>query len=251
MKKNYKGIILAGGKGTRLSPLTKVVSKQLLPIYDKPMIYYPIETLVRSGIEEILIITTPEDKDIFEDLIGDGSIFNCKITFTTQEKPEGIAQAFLIAENWLSDSPSVLILGDNIFLKGNISNLIRKSLTKNNGATIFAYSVDDPSRYGVVNLGSNDEVLAIEEKPQKPKSTWAVTGLYIYNNLATKEVKNLKPSKRGELEITDLNNIFLKKYQMDVVFLPKNSYWLDAGTINSLLEAGNLVKKLKDKGNIY
>ncbi len=251
MNKNYKGIILAGGKGTRLSPLTKVISKQLLPVYDKPMIFYPIETLVRSGIKEILIITTPEDRDIFKSLIGDGSIFDCSITFSVQEKPEGIAQAFLIAENWLLDSPSVLILGDNIFLKGDISNLIKKSLISNEGATIFAYNVDDPSRYGVVNFNSNRKVLNIDEKPLNPKSNWAVTGLYIYNNAAVKEVRNLKPSKRGELEITDLNNIFLKKYDMNVVFLPKDSYWLDAGTIDSLLEAGNLVKNIKDKGNIH
>ena len=216
MKTKYKGIILAGGKGTRLSPLTKVTSKQLLPVYDKPMIFYPIETLVRSGIDEILIITTPEDKNTFENLIGDGSIFNCKITFSIQEKPEGIAQAFIIAESWLAKSPSVLILGDNIFLKGDISNLIKKSLTENNGATIFAYSVADPSRYGVVNFDSSGNVLGIEEKPEHPKSNWAVTGLYIYNNHAVEEVRNLKPSDRGELEITDLNNVFLNKYSIDV-----------------------------------
>lgn len=249
MNNEYKGIILAGGKGTRLHPLTKVISKQLLPIYDRPMIFYPLEVLINAGIRDILIITTPEDKNIFQKLISNSSFLNCTISFKAQEKPEGIAQAFLIAEDWLGNSPSVLVLGDNIFLNSNISSSLSKSMTKNEGASIFAYKVSEPSRYGVVNFDDNNQVISIDEKPNKPKSKWAVTGLYIYDNLAVNEVKKLKPSKRGELEITDLNNVYIKKNKMNVINLPSNSYWLDAGTIDSLLDAGNLVRSLKEKNN--
>jgi glucose-1-phosphate thymidylyltransferase len=249
---NFKGIILAGGKGTRLHPLTEVVSKQLLPVYDRPMIFYPIEVFVKAGIKDILIITNPEEKIIFERLIGNGSQYDCKIDYDTQPKPEGIAQAFLIASDWLNGSPATLILGDNIFLKGDISNLLKNAIKENIGSTVFAYQVDNPNRYGVIEIDNEGSIKSLEEKPENPKSDWAVTGLYVYNNKVVELTKTLKPSKRNELEITSLNNIYIKKDEMKVVFLPKDSFWLDAGTIDSLLDASNIVKKLKHtSGDIF
>ena len=248
MSNKYKGIILAGGKGTRLHPLTQVVCKQLLPVYDKPMIFYPIETLVRAGIKEILIITNPDEMEIFNRLIGDGSEHDCKIEYTIQPKPEGIAQAFLIASDWLNGSAATLILGDNIFLQGNISNVLQKALKENIGSTIFAFEVENPNSYGVIEIDKNGNIKSLEEKPVKPKSNWAVTGLYIYDNNVVKEAKTIVPSDRNELEITSLNNIYIDNNNMKVVFLSKYSFWLDAGTIDSLLEASNLVKKLRDSG---
>ncbi|MAZ80104.1 MAG: glucose-1-phosphate thymidylyltransferase [Gammaproteobacteria bacterium] len=249
---NFKGIILAGGKGTRLHPLTEVVSKQLLPVYDRPMIFYPIEVFVKAGIKDILIITNPEEKIIFERLIGNGSQYDCKIDYDIQPKPEGIAQAFLIASDWLNGSPATLILGDNIFLKGDISNLLKNAIKENIGSTVFAYQVDNPNRYGVIEIDNEGSIKSLEEKPENPKSDWAVTGLYVYNNKVVELTKTLKPSKRNELEITSLNNIYIKKDEMKVVFLPKDSFWLDAGTIDSLLDASNIVKKLKHtSGDIF
>ncbi len=246
-KINHKGIILAGGSGTRLHPLTKVVSKQLLPVYDMPMVYYPLKILIKAGIKEFLVISNPENIDYYKILLEDGSQFNVKINYETQQKPEGIAQAFKIGKDWLNNDPVVLILGDNLFLGGDISNQIRASLLKNSGATIFGYKVKDPSRYGVVNLDSDNNVLNIEEKPSTPKSNWAVTGLYIYDNEVVNYVDKIKPSERGELEITDINNIYLKESRIRIKLIDEKSYWLDAGTKDSLLEASNIVKSLLDK----
>tara|TARA_S200000501_G_scaffold379007_1_gene446199 strand:- start:10572 stop:11327 length:756 start_codon:yes stop_codon:yes gene_type:complete len=249
---NYKGIILAGGRGTRLHPLTEVVSKQLLPVYDMPMIFYPIEILVKAEIKDILIITNPEEKEIFKRLVGNGSRYGCNIDYDVQPKPEGIAQAFLIASKWLNGSSATLILGDNIFLKGNISNLLKNAIEKNIGSTIFAYQVDNPNRYGVIEIDNKGSIKSLEEKPDNPKSNWAVTGLYVYDSNVVKEAKTLIPSNRNELEITALNNIYIEKNIMEVVLLPKESYWLDAGTKDSLLDASNLVRKLKNsEKNIF
>tara|TARA_B100000686_G_C16522851_1_gene828145 strand:- start:113 stop:862 length:750 start_codon:yes stop_codon:yes gene_type:complete len=243
----HKGIILAGGKGTRLNPLTLVTSKQLLPIYDRPMIFYPLQTLIDSGIKDILIITNPEDIEVFEKLIGDGSEWNCSIKYAVQKKPEGIAQAFLIAKEWLNNDPVVLILGDNIFLKAGVSKLLSDSLQGDDGAIVFSYKVSDPSRYGIINFDKDKRIINIEEKPLKPLSNWAVTGLYVYDKNVVEYSEKLKPSERGELEITDLNNMYLDKEKLDVRFLSEDSYWLDAGTIDALLDASILVRDLSKK----
>tara|TARA_Y100000385_G_scaffold289391_1_gene358675 strand:- start:108 stop:875 length:768 start_codon:yes stop_codon:yes gene_type:complete len=244
---NTKGIILAGGAGTRLHPVTKVVSKQLLPIYDKPMIYYPLSILINSGIKDIMIITTPEDQLLFKRLLGDGSQWSISIIYAVQEKPNGIAQALLISDEWLNGSSSILILGDNLFFGPSINDIIKSALNSNKGATIFGYEVKDPNRFGVIEFDNNQNVISIEEKPLKPKSNWAATGLYIYNSEASKRTKNLKSSNRGELEITDLNNTYLVKNELKVVLLDENYSWLDTGTHNSLLEASNFVKNIKDE----
>tara|TARA_Y100001935_G_C17311322_1_gene516531 strand:+ start:7351 stop:8112 length:762 start_codon:yes stop_codon:yes gene_type:complete len=246
-KINHKGIILAGGSGTRLHPLTKVISKQLLPVYDMPMIYYPLKTLINAGIKDFLIISNPENINNYKNLLEDGSQFNVKLSYEIQQKPEGIAQVFHIGKDWLNNNPVVLILGDNLFLGGDTSNQIKSSLLENTGATIFGYKVKDPSRYGVVEFDKDKNVLSIEEKPSIPKSDWAVTGLYIYDNNVVNHAKKIKPSKRGELEITDINNIYLKNSQIKIKLIDKKSYWLDAGTKESLLEASNIVKNLLDK----
>ncbi len=246
-KNIHKGIILAGGEGTRLHPLTKVISKQMLPVYDQPMIFYPLKTLINSGIKEILIITRPDDLDDFKALIGNGSDYGISIDYIAQKRPEGIAQAFILGEQWLNTSPTVLILGDNLFLNGNVSNIIIKSLKLNKGATIFGFNVNDPERYGVVEFDDKKNVISIEEKPNNPKSNWAVTGLYIYDNNVCNYAKDLRPSKRGELEITDLNKFYLKNKQLKINLLDKNSFWLDAGTKDSLLDASNIVRDLKEK----
>lgn len=245
--KKYKGIILAGGQGSRLHPLTKVISKQLLPIYDMPMIFYPLYTLINSGIEEVLIITNPENLSIYERLIGNGDNFKVRINYKVQKEPKGIAQAFQIAESWLNNSPSVLILGDNLFLAGDISEKLKNSFSNKKGATIFGYEVDDASRYGVVDFNKDNQVVSIEEKPDKPKSKWAVTGLYVYDSKVIEYSKKLEPSNRGELEITDINNIYLHNKDLSIQLIDNNSFWLDAGTIESLFEASSIVKTLRDK----
>ncbi len=242
-----KGIVLAGGSGTRLHPITKVVSKQLLPIYNKPMIYYPLSILIKAGIKDIVIITTPDDQDLFKRLLMDGSQWDVRINYEIQEKPEGIAQAFLITRDWVGDSNSVLILGDNLFFGHSINNIVKESILNNKGATIFGYKVEDPSRFGVIEFDDESNVISIEEKPSRPKSEWAATGLYIYNSTVIKKAENLKKSKRGELEITDINQMFLNESDLKVVLLDENFSWLDTGTHNSLLEASNYVKKIKEE----
>jgi len=245
-KTRYKGIVLAGGSGTRLHPLTKVISKQLLPIYNKPMIYYPLSTLIKSGINEIMIITTPEDKKMFVSLIGDGSQWGVSIEYAIQNKPEGISQALTIADDWLSGSSSVLILGDNLFFGPNLSEIIRDAIADNDGATIFAYKVGDPERYGVLELDDKLNILSIEEKPNKPKSNWIVTGLYIYDDRAPNFTRDLKKSDRGELEISDLNQKYLLKGKLKSIFLGNEHSWLDTGTHSALLEASNFVKNIEE-----
>lgn len=240
-----KGIILAGGAGSRLHPLTKVTSKQLLPVYDKPMVYYPMETLIDGGIKEILVISDPHNIGNFVRLLGSGKDFGVKITYEVQDKPEGIAQAFLIAENFIRRDNVTLILGDNLFV-GDGDFLDDAIRTFESGGRIFAKQVPDPSRFGVVEFDKNKNVISIEEKPKAPKSDFAVTGLYIYDNSVVKKTKNLKPSARGELEITDINNLYLQEGNLDVKIY--EHYWLDTGTFDSLLEAGNKIHQLrKDK----
>ena len=245
--KNYKGIILAGGKGTRLYPITKAISKQLLPVYDMPMVYYPLQTLTNAGLKEILLITNPENLDLYKSLLGQGEDFNVSISYEIQNEPKGIAQAIQIAQDWLAGSNCVLVLGDNLFLAGDTSKKLEIAMQKNKGAYIFGYKVNDPSRYGVVLFDDNKSVVNIEEKPEKPKSNWIVTGLYVYDNNVVKYVNDLKPSNRGELEITDLNNLYLDKSSLEIELIEEKSFWLDAGTKDSLLEASNIVKELKDK----
>jgi len=244
-KRRIKGIILAGGAGTRLNPITKVVSKQLLPIYDQPMVYYPLSLLINSGIEEILIISTPDDQHLFQRLLGDGSEWNVKISYAIQDEPKGIAEAFLIADEWLNKSDCVLILGDNLFFGPSINEIIKKAISKNSGGTLFGYKVKDPHRFGVIEFDSNNDVISIEEKPENPKSDWIATGLYIYNPSVVERAKSLKFSNRNELEITDLNNIYLSKQELKVVLLDDKFSWLDTGTHDSLLEASNFVQKIK------
>ena len=243
MKTNTKGIILAGGSGTRLFPLTKIISKQLLPVYNKPMIYYPLETLVNAGIKDILIITTEYDQENFIALLGNGDEWGINLTFKIQKYPEGIAQALIIGEEWINNSKVVLILGDNLFFGPNFNNLVADAISKNNGSTIFCKKVPDPHRFGIVEYDHNFKILSIEEKPKKPKSEFAVTGLYIYDKDCSYYAKTLKKSKRGEFEITDLNNIYLSKEKLQSIQLDDNHSWLDTGTFDALLEASNYVKK--------
>jgi len=244
--KKRKGIILAGGYGTRLYPLTKIISKQLLPVYDKPMIFYPLSTLMQANIQEILIITTPNDKELFIKLLGNGSDFGINISYKTQKKPEGIAQSLIIAEKFLDNSPSALILGDNIFHGNEISEALLKKDSADNGATIFLYRVDNPNRYGVAEISEN-KVIDIDEKPKKPKSPYAVTGLYLYDNKAPQIAKTLLPSERGEFEITDLNKIYMHNNELNYVKLNINSTWLDSGTHESLFEASSFVFKMQQE----
>lgn len=242
-----KGIILAGGSGTRLYPLTKSVSKQLMPVYDKPMIYYPIATLMQAGICEILVITTPEDQGQFMQLLGDGSQWGISLDYAVQPKPEGIAQAFLIGEEFIGKDGVALVLGDNIFYGSGLGKVLREVAGHESGATVFGYYVRDPERYGVVSFDAEGRVLDIEEKPQTPKSNYAVSGLYFYDNKVVEIAKRIKPSSRGELEITDINNVYLKHGELRVELLGRGMAWLDTGTHASLLDAANFIKVMEDR----
>lgn len=248
-----KGIVLAGGSGTRLYPLTMITSKQLLPIYDKPMIYYPLSTLMLAGIKDILIISTPRDLPNFESLLGDGSDYGIKLSYKVQPSPDGLAQAFLIGEEFIGNDSCAMVLGDNIFYGNGFSKMLKEAVRnaeQNHRASVFGYYVEDPERFGVVEFDKDNKVISVEEKPKAPKSNYAVTGLYFYDNRCVEYAKQVKPSARGELEITALNNIFLDKGDLDVKLLGRGFAWLDTGTMDSLLEAGEFVQMLEKRQGI-
>ena len=243
----YKGIILAGGSGTRLHPLTSTVSKQLMPVYDKPMIYYPLATLMLAGIRDILVITTPRDQAAFADLLGDGSHWGINISYTVQPSPDGLAQAFLLGEHFIGRDPAALVLGDNIFYGGGFTQKLKNAVARSSGASVFAYYVHDPERYGVVSFDRDGVALDIEEKPADPKSHYAVTGLYFYDNDVVDIARDIRPSPRGELEITDVNKRYLARGDLNVEVMSRGSAWLDTGTHNSLMDAANFVRVVEER----
>jgi len=247
MEQNRKGIILAGGSGTRLYPITRVISKQLLPIYDKPMIYYPLSTLMQAGIREILVITTPHEQALFKHLLGDGGQWGLEISFAVQESPDGLAQALIIGEEFLAGSPSCLILGDNIFHGDGLRGMLSRSMQKTRGSTVFGYWVRDPERYGVVEFDADMRVLSLEEKPSRPRSNYAVTGLYFYDGRASRFARELKPSSRGELEITDLNRRYLEDGSLHLERLGRGYAWLDTGTHESLQQASSFIETIENR----
>lgn len=242
-----KGIILAGGSGSRLHPMTQAVSKQMLPVYDKPMIYYPLSTLMQAGIREILIINTPNDAPVFKALLGDGKRWGLDLAYAVQPSPDGLAQAFIIGEQFIGNSRVCLILGDNIFYGNRIEETLKNAVEQPNGASIFAYYVNDPERYGVVVLDANKNAVDLEEKPKNPKSHYAVTGLYMYDNDVVQIAKSIKPSARGELEITDVNKVYLSRKTLKVELFDRGTAWLDTGTIQSLLDAANFIRVLEER----
>lgn len=245
-----KGIILAGGSGTRLYPITRGISKQLIPIYDKPMIYYPLSTLMLAEITDILVISTPEFTPLFEQLLGDGSEIGISLTYKVQEKPNGLAEAFILGADFIGDDSVCLILGDNIYYGSGLSKLVQEAAQKTDGATVFGYHVNDPERFGVVEFDSNMKALSIEEKPENPKSNYAVTGLYFYDNTVVEKARNLKPSNRGELEITDINKLYLGEGKLDVKVMGRGYAWLDTGTHDSMMDASSFIATIQKRQNL-
>ncbi len=244
---NRKGIILAGGSGSRLHPITRGISKQLIPVYSKPMIYYPLSVLLLAGIRDVLIITTPHEQEAFQRLLGDGSQWGINLQYAVQPSPDGLAQAFIIGDQFIGDNASALVLGDNIFYGQNLTGLVREATSRDHGATVFAYQVDDPTAYGVVSFNAEGQAETLEEKPAQPKSNFAVTGLYFYDNQVVEFAKNLKPSARGELEITDLNRVYLNQGTLHVTTFGRGFAWLDTGTAESMLQAANFVHAVETR----